>query len=61
MPRQKLKFYCLKTRQSFSTDKYGVNKKVKNNRIFYYAITNNKGNKCVRILSPEQYEELKNI
>ena len=55
MPRETLKFYCLKTKKSFTTDNYGVFKK--NNRFF--AITENKGNKCVRIVNEDFFKKHK--
>lgn len=55
MPRQSMKFYCFRTKKGFTTKEWGVF--TKNNR--YFAVTEQDGNKCVRIISKAMYEQHK--
>jgi hypothetical protein len=55
IPRPNLTFWCFATKSSFSTDNYGVQKKVKGKKVRYFAITEHDGNTCYRVVKKDFY------
>jgi len=54
-----LKFYNVKTRKSFTTDKYKFKTKMTKSGKKYFAVANKNGTECWRIVSKDFYDKYK--